>query len=84
MENRQRELYTSSNGDRWYLQAVDGEAVVLHQPNSSSGGRPSEAALHTFLNPRNKGPEHEALRRLICGLATAESDSSEAKVFWNA
>jgi hypothetical protein len=85
MEPHQRELYTSSNGDSWYLQAHNGEAVVLHKPNSSSGGRPSEIPLHAFLVPGNRSPEHQALRKLISALATAsQGDSTAAIVFWNA
>jgi hypothetical protein len=38
---------------------------VIHQPNGSSGGRLSHIDLGEFLNAETKGPEHQALLRLI-------------------
>jgi len=61
-----RTLYTSSSGDTWSLcRNRDGDAVVSHQPNRASGGKPSEIDLSTFLVKGNQGPEHQALRQLI-------------------
>ena len=62
-----RELYRSPNGDCWFLgrEPQDGRAFVIHQPNGRSGGRLSHIDLGTFLNSEAKGPEHQALLRLI-------------------
>ena len=61
-----RTLHTSSSGDTWSLfRNRHGHVVVLHQPNTASGGKSSETDLGTFLAHRNQGPEHEALRELI-------------------
>jgi hypothetical protein len=68
-----RELYVSSNSDRWFLsRRDDGDVVVIHQPNVASGGKPSTIPLHTFLAPANRGPEHQALRELIGSLVVFE------------
>jgi hypothetical protein len=66
MSNR-RELYRSPNGDSWYLgrEPQTGHAFVIHQPNGPSGGRLSHIDLGEFLNRDPKGPEHQALLRLI-------------------
>lgn len=66
MPNR-RELYRSANGDTWFLgrEPETGHAFVIHQPNAPSGGRLSPIGLETFLNAEPKGPEHQALLRLI-------------------
>src|SRR5579862_319775 len=52
-ENRMetaRELYRSSNGDRWLLvrAAVDGEVFVRHMPNAASGGQSSDIDIGDF------------------------------------
>lgn len=61
-----RELYRSSNGDCWYLcrEPGNGSAFIIHQPNSSSGGRASHIQLGEFLRS-GKGPEQQAALRLI-------------------
>jgi hypothetical protein len=61
-----RELYRSPNGDSWYLgrDPTDGQAFVIHQPNSSSGGQLSYIDVGEFLRS-GKGPEQQALLRLI-------------------
>ena len=62
-----RELYNSPNGDRWFLcrDPATGEAFVRHQPNASSGGRPSDIDIGLFLRRGERNPEHQALLRLI-------------------
>jgi hypothetical protein len=71
-----RELYSSSNGDRWSL-ARDLEAdrvFVIHEPNAASGGNTSHIELGSFFNRGGHGPEHQALMRLIGTLVDPGSD----------
>ena len=65
--SERRELYRSPNGDCWFLgrEPQDGRAFVIHQPNGPSGGHFSHIELGAFLNTETKGPEHQALLRLI-------------------
>jgi hypothetical protein len=73
-----RALYTSSSGDSWSLtRNQSGDVVVLHQPNKSSGGRPSEIELSNFLVSKNRGPEHQALRELIGELIVTNNVQAE-------
>ena len=66
MKTERRELYSSPNGDSWYLCRDGGDKIlVVHEPNAASGGRPSLIELSAFLAPKNQGPEHQALRHLI-------------------
>ena len=67
MDTLTKELYRSSNGDRWLLaRAPDsGRVFVQHQANLASGGRASEIELGPFLSRGTPGPEHQALLRLI-------------------
>ena len=62
-----RELYRSPSGDSWFLarEPADGRAFIIHQPNGPSGGRLSHIELVDFLGHGAKGPEHQALLRLI-------------------
>lgn len=62
-----RELYRSPNGDAWFLgrEPANGHAFIIHQPNGPSGGRLSHIDLPTFLAEGARGPEHQALLRLI-------------------
>ena len=62
-----RELYSSPNGDRWFLgrDPVTGEVFVRHQPNAPSGGRPSDIDIGAFLSRGPRNPEHQALLHLI-------------------
>jgi hypothetical protein len=60
-----RELYSSPNGDRWYLCKDRSDRVfVLHQANIPSGGQISQVELHDFLS-RGYGPEQQALLQII-------------------
>ncbi|MBR0695567.1 hypothetical protein [Bradyrhizobium lablabi] len=65
--SERRELYRSPNGDAWFLarEPASGKAFVIHEPNAPSGGRPSQIELGEFLRGDVKGPEHQALLRLI-------------------
>jgi hypothetical protein len=61
-----RQLYSSSNGDRWLLvRDPNGRISILHEPNPSSGGRPSDIDVGIFLMGGGRGPEHQELLRLI-------------------
>jgi hypothetical protein len=65
-----RELYRSPNGDSWFLgrDPSNGLAIVIHQPNGPSGAHISYIELAQFLAGPAKGPEHQALLRLIATL----------------
>ena len=66
MQETSTHLYTSENGDRWWLcRAADGSVEVMHIPNSNSGGEPSHIGIAEFLATGRNGPEHQALRVLI-------------------
>ena len=62
-----RELYASSNGDRWLLarDPETQEVFIKHEPNAASGGISSHTAIGEFLRSGARGPEHTALLHLI-------------------
>jgi hypothetical protein len=70
-----RELYSSPNGDRWYLCKDPSDRVfVLHQANIPSGGQISQIELRDFLT-RGYGPEQQALFESATGeLLTGEGN----------
>ena len=73
-----RELYHSSNGDRWYL-ARDpdtGRVFIRHQANVPSGGHVADIEVGLFLS-QGKGPEQQELLRLIGALVNATADSQK-------
>ena len=62
---RTRELYSSSNGDRWHpCRSTSGKVFVLHQANIPAGGQISQIELADFL-ARGHGPEQQALVQMI-------------------
>jgi hypothetical protein len=67
MSHEERELYSSANGDRWYLvrDTISGQVFVRHQPNAPSGGRTTNIEIGEFLGRGHQGPEHQELLRLI-------------------
>jgi hypothetical protein len=73
MDVQTRELYHSSNGDRWYL-ACDSAAGVFirHEPNRPSGGKISNIEIGTFLSPAQPKPGEagavEIDRNAGCGI----------------
>jgi hypothetical protein len=60
----QRELYSSSNDDRWFLVRQNGNVFIRHAANRSSGGRRTDFQIGPFLD-RGQGPEQQELLRLI-------------------
>jgi hypothetical protein len=83
MRVQTRLLYSSSNGDRWYLaregSAQEGSAregsqhvFVTHEPNPSSGGRVSHLEIGEFLLREGHGPQHQELLRLISTLVQSQ------------
>jgi hypothetical protein len=70
---RTKELYHSSNGDRWYL-ARDpdtGRVFVKHQANLPSGGHVEKIEVGVFLS-QGEGPEQQELLQLL-GASVDES-----------
>jgi hypothetical protein len=68
MTYQSRELYRSGpNGDRWSLvrEPASGRVFIEHEPNISSGGQTSRMEIGDFLAHGGRGPEHQALLRLI-------------------
>jgi hypothetical protein len=61
-----RELYVSSNGDKWELTADDERRLFIrHTPNEASGGRQSIRTIESFLEADGAGPQQDALKKLI-------------------
>ena len=72
MRLSRRELYTGSNGDRWFLvRDPNGRVSILHEPNVASRGQASHIDVGTFLMRGGRGPEHQELLRLIGMLVEA-------------
>jgi hypothetical protein len=67
MTTQTREIYHSSNGDRWLLarDVETGKVFVMHEANPASGGQRTNIRLGTFLSQDGRGPEHQELLRLI-------------------
>jgi hypothetical protein len=60
-----RKLYTSPNGDRWYLISEPaGGVFVRHEANVASGGHVAHIEIAAFL-AGGQGPEQQELLRLI-------------------
>jgi hypothetical protein len=76
MSGEERELYRSPNGDRWLLirETVSDRVLVRHEPNRPSGGKVSMVEVGKFLC-RGRGPEQQALLRLIGSLVEAETET---------
>lgn len=70
MPIERREVYRSSNDDRWYLSrdADNGHVFIQHQGNASSGGHIEDLELAAFLSGPQEAPEKVALRRLLSSL----------------
>jgi hypothetical protein len=75
MPIERRELYASSNGDRWFLarEPETGRPFVRHEANVPSGGRVTDIDIGAFLSGGQRNPEHQALLHLIGTLVGDES-----------
>ena len=62
-----RLLYSSENGDCWYLVREPASELVRvrHEPNVASGGQVSEVEIAEFRLRGGRGPERTELLRLI-------------------
>lgn len=64
-----RQIYSSPNGDRWYLISdPSGTVFIRHEANAEAGGHVTHTDVATFLS-YGQGPEQQALVRLIATLA---------------
>jgi hypothetical protein len=71
-----RKLYSSPNGDRWYLiRDASGEIFVRHEANLAAGGNVAHIEIGTFLSS-GRGPEHQELLRLIGTLVDSDTDQA--------
>lgn len=70
MEIKTREIYGSSNGDKWFLRHdVEGDRIYIkHVANPASGGHQTDYEIGDFLS-RPRSPERSALLMLIGSLA---------------
>jgi hypothetical protein len=60
-----RKLYSSPNGDTWYLIGEPtGEVFVRHEANIAFGGQVEHLGIGDFLSS-GRGPEQQELLRLI-------------------
>jgi hypothetical protein len=60
-----RKLYSSPDGDRWYLiRESSGDVFVRHEANVASGGHVEHIGIGDFLS-REQGPEQQEFLRLI-------------------
>ena len=67
MPTEKRELYSSTNGDRWFpaRDFATGNVFIRHEANIPSGGRVTEIDIGTFLGGGERHPEHRALLHLL-------------------
>jgi hypothetical protein len=73
--NEPQEFAHSTNGDRWFIEpASDGHlATVIHRGNLPSGGHETRIPVDAFLGHNPRGPEHEALERMLSALPVGNS-----------
>jgi hypothetical protein len=76
MQINSREIYSSSNGDKWFLRHEVGaeRLYIKHVANPAAGGHQTDYELHEFLDGPKGAPERQALLRLIGTLADQESE----------
>jgi hypothetical protein len=58
-------IYSSPNGDDWFLCRASGRTFVRHKANASSGGHQTDSEIADFLGWGPRNAEHEALLRKI-------------------
>ena len=81
MPIRKRMLYSSANGDTWFLGCESGteNVFVRHEANPSSGERVTDIDIGAFLSAGQRHPQHEALLRLIGTLVEGSPRTSRKK-----
>src|SRR5215471_14671079 len=67
MPLERKELYSSPNGDRWFLSwdPATGNVFIRHEANIPSGGQVTDINIGAFLSGARENPEHQALLHLI-------------------
>ncbi len=72
-----RELYSSPNGDRWFLSRdpATGRVFIRHEANIPSGGQVTDIDIGAFLGSEAQHPEQQALLRLIGTLIGSGADA---------
>ena len=75
MSVQKRELYSSPNGDKWFLSGdpATGNVFIRHEANIPSGGHVTEMDIATFLSSGQRNPEHQALLKLLGALLKSET-----------
>lgn len=65
-----KEIYSSSNGDRWLLarEPDSGKVFVKHEANAASGGFGSQMEIDSFLTRDRHSPQANRLLALIGSL----------------
>jgi hypothetical protein len=75
-----RELYSSSNSDRWFLcsDPATGNVFIRHEASPASG-QLSDLSIGAFLSRGELHPEHQALLDLIGTLVDSSPASNDRK-----
>jgi hypothetical protein len=70
MQTNYKEIYCSSNGDRWLLawEPGSGKVFVKHEANAASGGFGTHMELGAFLTREKHSPQVNHLLALIGSL----------------
>ena len=81
MPAQKRELYSSPNGDSWYLarEPETGRLFVRHEANIPSSGHVTDLDIGAFLSGGRRNPEHQALLHLIGTLVGSDPQRTAAK-----
>lgn len=81
MTVEKRALYSSPNGDRWFLarDPASGNVFIRHEANVPSGGRVREIEIGAFFSGGLRNPEHRALLDLIGTLVDGRPGSAGSR-----
>ena len=80
---RTREIYRSSNGDRWLLARgpETSRVFVRHEPNFPSGGQVVDIEIGALLIAAGNGPAKQEFLRLIGTLGFLRLSAARNGVF---
>jgi hypothetical protein len=73
-----KEIYSSANGDVWFLERAPDGLFVIHEPNKSSGGNRSRIPAQEFARRGGWGPEVIAVREEIAQHRESRFDDESA------